>query len=493
VLAGSALVQGIRHFADEFEQQAGRIEDTAGSLGLSTDELQELNYAADQGGASAEQMTSALAKLERNAVAAASGSGGAADAFRTLGIQLRDGSGQTRSAGDLMDDLAVNMSRIEDPARRTALAQQLLGTSGRRLLTVLHDGEGGLAAWRAEFAQLGGGISQDAIAAAGRYGDALNRWKVASDSLRAQIATQLLPMLADMVTWVTRGVAGFVRIARESHVVRAAMLVLGGAGALAGARMFAAWARVLMPFARLAAGIAILILLVDDVITLFNGGDSVIGRFIDRMAGVGASQRFVRAVQDAWVGMQMAARDVVAYLGEAWAGMQLAASSAAIAIGEFFDGLWRGLGAGAQRALTAIGEAIMSVIRPISNFVSRVGGAIGGAFSGLTSDWRMILGTPTAAPAAAAPASGAGTRSVLASGAPAAPRAATTTVVRAPTTINVSGAGDPAAVAHAVVQAAEPARRGRGRRRAPTPRAGGLGDAADRMDPARRHAAVAGV
>src|SRR4051812_32896766 len=89
VLAGNAVVQGLRNFAHEFEQQAGQIEDTADSLGLTTTELQELNYAAEQGGVGTQQMSAALATLQRNAVAAARGGGPAAAAFQALGLQLR--------------------------------------------------------------------------------------------------------------------------------------------------------------------------------------------------------------------------------------------------------------------------------------------------------------------------------------------------------------------------------------------------------------------
>jgi hypothetical protein len=49
-----------------------------------------------------------------------------------------------------------------------------------------------------------------------------------------------------------------------------------------------------------AAAIATVVLVVDDLLTLFEGGDSVIGRFLDEMFGIGTAARVAAFVQRAW-------------------------------------------------------------------------------------------------------------------------------------------------------------------------------------------------
>jgi hypothetical protein len=322
LLAGSVVVSAIRDFAREFEDAAGRIEDTADSLGLTTTQLQELSYAAEQGGVRSEQLSAALATLQRNAVQAAAGNEQLSGAFRQLGINVRDASGHARPVSDLMNDIASAMGRVENPAQRTALAQRLLGESGRRLLTVLHDGEGGLAQFRAELESLGGGISEEAIARAGEYGSQMNRWTVASRSLQSVLATTLLPWLTRLVTGVTTVVGWFVRAQRGTHLVAAGLTALAIAGAGAATRLITAWAPVLLPFLRMSAIIALVVLLIDDLYTLFSGGDSLIGRFLTSLMGIENVRRLGADARDAWGGFRM----VLGNVREAWDGLVLAVS-----------------------------------------------------------------------------------------------------------------------------------------------------------------------
>lgn len=389
-IAGSALVQRLTQFAGAFEEQAGMIEDTAGSLGITTQALQELNYAAEQGGIRQGQMAAGLAALERNSVAAAAGSGGAAEAFRALGIHVRDSGGQVRGASDLMTDIATAMGRIENPSRRAAIAQHLFGGAGRRLLTVLHDGEGGLAQWRQEFAALGGGIGDDAIATAGQYGDSLNRMNLVMTGLRAQVANALLPVLTRLITWATDASNWFRRLLTGTEVLRASMIVLGVAATAAGLRMAAAWRTAFINFARIAAPIAIIILLIDELITSFNGGDSILNRLIDWAFGANAAR-------DAWDGLRLAAHNAAVAIGEAfetvgrwisgvgrslseaWAGMQLAAHNVAFAIGEAFDGMFSAL----RRAwdsfvgfIERMWQRISAPFRAVGRFFGRALGAV---------------------------------------------------------------------------------------------------------------------
>jgi len=309
MLAGAEVVQAIRQFAEEFEGAAGQIEDTANALDVTTTQLQEVQLAATASGLSADAASAALQRLQASAVAAADGTGAQADAFRRLGVQTRDASGQTRSISDLLDDLAPAFGRISDPAQRAALAQDLFGRQGRRLATVLHDGEGGLASLRAQLAELGGGIYPEAIEAAGKYGDATDRLRVAQQSLRSTVAVALLPILTRLTDGATSTLASLSRFTRGTNLANAALAVFGAGGAVAAAQMLRAWLPVLSRFGGIVAVLSLVALVIDDIITLARGGDSVIGRFLDAHMGAGTAAAAAMALRDSWEGVTLATHD----------------------------------------------------------------------------------------------------------------------------------------------------------------------------------------
>lgn len=309
VLVGNEIVGAIREFANAFEEQAGALQDSASAFGVTTRELQELRFAAVSAGLGAGQADAAMQRFQQSVAGAAAGSKAQAAAFRAIGVNVRDSNGQVGDLSDLMDGVAAGLGRVEDPARRARLAVDIFGSSGARLATVMHEGEGGLAALRAELDTLGGGLLPEAIEAANDYGDATDRNKVAVDALRSVLATALLPALTWLVKRLTEAEAWLVRTARGTHVAELALVALGAAGTVQAARMLRAWAPVLLPFAKMALAIGLAVLAIDDLITLMNGGDSAIGRFLDSMAGVGTSQRFVQELKDAWDGLKLFLND----------------------------------------------------------------------------------------------------------------------------------------------------------------------------------------
>lgn len=317
VKAGLDILQGvlqtgvsvIRAFTLGYEENAGALEDTANSLGLTTTQLQEMDVAATRAGLSVNAFRSSLQRFQGNVAAAAEGGGAAANVFNQLHIKLKDAAGNTRNTSEIMDELAVAFDKVEDPAKRTHLATELFGRSGARLATILHSGSGGLAELRQELQSLGGGITQDGVETAGKFGDELDRLKITFDSVRSVIAVSLLPPLTSLVTKVRDGIVWFSNLARTSSLIQSVLSLLGAAAVVVGAQMLIAFAPVIAAMAPWAAGIAFIVLLVDDLITMFRGGKSVIGEFIDSMFGVGASAQVVEDIKMAFEGAKLMIQD----------------------------------------------------------------------------------------------------------------------------------------------------------------------------------------
>ncbi len=300
ILGVAALaVRKAFEFADTFAAQAEELRDTARDLKMTTTELQEMRYAALQSGVGVDRMASAMRKFRTDLNAAERWGNGTTWMLRRLGVQVRDGTGRIRPMADLMGDLAVAFDRVPNPLRRTRLAVRLFGEDGRRMLDVLHGGPGGLAALRDEMNALGG-VSEEAAQASREYTMAQTRLTTAGDGLRSVLAVSLLPALTWILTRAKDLTIALVKLTKGTYLVKVAMGVLAVAGVAAGIKLIAVWGPAVLPFVIMAAKIAAVVLIIEDLVTWINGGDSAIGRLIDRIFGLGTSAAVVRELKEDW-------------------------------------------------------------------------------------------------------------------------------------------------------------------------------------------------
>lgn len=303
------LVMGARaafQFADAFAQATEQVRDTARGLEVTTSELHAFRYAAEASGVGAGRMDAALGALHTR-LEAIYMRRGSDWSFRRLGIEVRDATGAMRPATEVMVQVAQALDRIPDPVRRAREAQRLLGSDARRLLDVLHTGEGGLAGYLRRVQELGGGILPEAAEASRRYTQAQGELRIATDSLRSVIATALLPRLAELVTKGAEALGWFSRMARGSRVVQVGLAALVAVGVAAAGSLLASWAAAAAPFVLAAAAIALTVLALDDLWNFLEGHNSLIGTFlgkieelVDSMIGVGQTAHYVRQLKGAW-------------------------------------------------------------------------------------------------------------------------------------------------------------------------------------------------
>ena len=112
-------------------------------------------------------------------------------------------------------------------------------------------------------------------------------------TLGINAAKKVLPTLEKLTRWGRDALTAFNELAQKSHVLEAAMWTLAAVAAVLGAEFYAAF---ILP----ALGIAALILLVDELITGFRGGRTVIGDFFNAFFGAGAAEEFLLNVAAGW-------------------------------------------------------------------------------------------------------------------------------------------------------------------------------------------------
>ncbi|HVJ27430.1 MAG TPA: hypothetical protein VM493_07790 [Vicinamibacterales bacterium] len=341
LLVAGAVVQGVTSFVTELANQANALKDHAASLGISTDQLQQWQYAASLSGSDAETLTASLGKLQKAVALSADGTGPAADAFRSLKVSLKDAHGATRNVSDIFGDAAAALSKIENPTERAGAAVALFGNSASKMNEFLGQGAEGLAKLRAEATALGGGISPETAENAAAMNDSITRLNFAWLSLKSRLGGIILPLVERFMTQVTTVTARVTKwtdkigvLGKNSNVAAAAAVVLGGAFLAAGIKAIAPW----LPMIALFGG---LILLVDELITLWQGGDTLIGRAIDSIFGEGSAQKAVAWVKEVvesvryffadttrgWAefvaGVKLIWFDLLEYIKGSWAGLAL--------------------------------------------------------------------------------------------------------------------------------------------------------------------------
>jgi hypothetical protein len=141
---GRAFLNGISLVATTFQRftsgASSAIDQTnklSRALGISFEELQQLQLAADLSGASSEQLANAFTRAQVTITKAASGGVEATRALRSLGLSVSELAGL--SSSQQFERIATAIAAIQNPAQRAAAAVAIFGRSGAQLLPTFQE------------------------------------------------------------------------------------------------------------------------------------------------------------------------------------------------------------------------------------------------------------------------------------------------------------------------------------------------------------------
>lgn len=278
VILGERLISGIQGFVSELQAQGDALNDASDRLNVNVTELQRWQLAAKFAGAGAEDLNTGLKFLQKAIGEAATAGGDASSSFKALGVDIKNVDGSLKPANEVLKDTLTGLAAIKEPAERSAAAIKLLGRGGGALLPLIKDGTAGLDKLLGKLEELGGGLSQEALEQIGEAGDRFDEFDFAVTSLKSTLAVTLFPSLNQAIGWFTKLAVGFGKSAQGSHIFQAALIVLGAVATKVALGMYAKY----LPIVAL---LALAILIVDDLITFFEGGDSAAGRLLEKIFG----------------------------------------------------------------------------------------------------------------------------------------------------------------------------------------------------------------
>lgn len=295
--------------ATEAVETASQLNDTSQAIGVHTDALQELGYAASLSGIGMEEFSGSIRLLSRQMNGAAQGGEEQAKMFSKLGIKVKDANGKMREAEGVLEDVAEKLSKMPDGAEKTALAMQFFGRSGAKMIPMLNEGADGIERMRQEARDLGIVLDEDLIKQGDEIGDLADglkaMWKGIKTSVGASLFPDMLRTLKIVHSWVRenrslirqnlekvfKGLASagkfvyevFALIYRNVDLVVGAMVLLNAQAIVAAARFALAWTIAAAPVIALGALLAGLVLFIDDFRMYLKYGDkahTLTGRFL---------------------------------------------------------------------------------------------------------------------------------------------------------------------------------------------------------------------
>jgi lambda family phage tail tape measure protein len=160
----------------------------ADSLGIGTQALSNLRGAAELTNLGVDALSVKVKKLAVNIGEATAGNGKAASAFKTLGISLRDSSGDTIKADAAIFAIADRFKEMQDGPEKAALAVRLFGKSGAEIIPLLNMGSEAIR-------QYGLAISDSFGEQADEFNDRISEIGFAFKNVAIEGLSTLLPTL----------------------------------------------------------------------------------------------------------------------------------------------------------------------------------------------------------------------------------------------------------------------------------------------------------
>lgn len=203
--AGAATALGIA--VKRSLDHADALGKAAQKAGVSVQALSRLEYAARLSDVSMEGLTGSLTKLGKAMVdATVNQTGQASIAFKALGIDVRDASGNIRDSNAVFLDIADRFSRLGDGATKSTLAMQLFGKAGAELIPLLNGGRDGLKQMADEADRVGFTLKTSTTDAAQAVNDSFTRLGLAFEGVSNRVTEAALPSLKNLTDTLSSSV-----------------------------------------------------------------------------------------------------------------------------------------------------------------------------------------------------------------------------------------------------------------------------------------------
>lgn len=335
VTAGAAAWGAVQAFAHVQLQAVDALGDLSIETGVAVAQIQEMGFAAQLSGSSASALEQSLRGLSSSVGLAANDMGRGKEIFKELGIEVRDSNGQVKNAGVVLEEVRQRMNALNMSMEERRGFASRLGIDAT-LIQYLSRTDDEMAKLTARARELGT-LTQEQAEAASAYNDALDVMSYGMTAIRQKVAVGLAPamtqlaegftdLLAKNQDWIVKGIQVLTEFLGQLMAmiqrlipffvtlgvlfVALKIYALGFAGAMA---------LIFSPVVLITAAVVAFLLILDDLIVGFQGGNSVIFAF-------------GKTIKDWLIGNLM---DAVEWISKVWQWVVKLTSALAGKVGKF--------------------------------------------------------------------------------------------------------------------------------------------------------------
>ncbi|MEE9451371.1 MAG: hypothetical protein V3V61_01280 [Gammaproteobacteria bacterium] len=295
IISGGAIFGRLAESVDEM----GKFSD---SVGISVEQLQELEFAAKRTGVPINSLRMSLLGLNKVVGESARGYGIYGQVLARFGIRIRDSNGKILDTFKLMTELNRVFSGLTT-AQQFDLAQNIgLSPALVRLLKKTPKDFDALIKKSKEF----GTFTAVSAEKAAKFEDALTDLRTSFFELGVGLGTTVFPILTKVSNAFTE--LGEI-MHKDSGLIKAVSVAIGllsAAFLLLRSRAILAWAAAFAPIVGIVAGVTALVLAIQDIWTGIEGGDSVILGFLEKS----------KLIMAAWEGIKIAVDKIISGIGK---------------------------------------------------------------------------------------------------------------------------------------------------------------------------------
>lgn len=196
--AATGLLGAVGGLALKSAAAADDLNTLSKQTGISTDDLQKMQYAADLVDVSLDTMTGAMTKMKAGM---AQGDFGKA-AFETLGVSVRDANGALRDSNEVFYEVLTALSQIPNETERDTVAMELFGKGADQLAGIIDDGGLALQQYGTEAENLGLILDTETLQGLNDVNDTIDKLKAQAGAELAKAGAEALQALTPVLETV---------------------------------------------------------------------------------------------------------------------------------------------------------------------------------------------------------------------------------------------------------------------------------------------------
>ena len=362
--AATGVLSAIGGLAYKSITAADDLNTLSKQTGISTDELQKMQYAADLVDVSVDDITSALKKLkpkitEDNA------------ALAELGVATTNADGSLRDATDVFYDALEALSQISNETERDQKAMELFGKGADSLAGIIDDGGAALHDFGKEAEDLGLIIDEDTLDALNNMNDTIDKTKATVGASFAEFGATAATVLAPAL----EKVAGF--IGQLTEKLR---------------NLTPEQTETIMKILGIVAAIAPILIIGGKLIKM-------VGMITSVMSGLNPVTLVIMAVVAAgillyknWDKIKAKAQEIAGKIKETWDNIKTGVTNAVNALKTGVTNAWNGIKTGVTNAVNTLKTNVTNRFNSIKSTAVNVFNSVKSAASNV---WSSITSTIT--------------------------------------------------------------------------------------------------